>query len=335
MTLLYPKGTYSADAPALRQHRFLGQLDRESVGYISLKHYIQWVQRSLNRLLGASLICDGKTSKPYFDAVREFQWSRGLTSTGVVDQKTQNALIKANEIDPVYVLWVQEELNVAGAGALVENGVKTYKTKLAIKTFQAYQSPDIKDDGFVGAKTELKLIKVRGRLPPGHIRPKRRRVNRKRDTDKDLAKKILRAQRYMGSTTIREKRIQCLLRRVTAAIVDGDPLDDCYVDTSPPYGKVRCRKRFKEELKRRHLRKGTKGFIKGVNQLYDEVKHPLERTRESLRKIAADTTSVAILNTPECSFVRLFKKKARTKSSIYYCFRGWIFGTFEELCDVP
>lgn len=144
--------------------------------------YLKWVQRSLNRIQGTEVVVDGKTSMNYRNAVRRFQRDHGLSPTGQVDSPTQNKLILANEADKAYVEWIQKALNKHGAG-LVPDGAKTFNTRKAIRNFQKKRAPDLCADGFVGAKTELRLIQAGGGLPPGHIakppEPSRKKRRRK------------------------------------------------------------------------------------------------------------------------------------------------------------
>ncbi len=106
---------------------------------ISARDYIRWVQRSLNRLFDAGLIVDGATSADYYEWVQEFKWSRGLPADNVVDEGAQNALIKANHKEPVYVMWAQEALVKSGAGYdLKVDGIFGNKTKTSLQSFQAY-----------------------------------------------------------------------------------------------------------------------------------------------------------------------------------------------------
>lgn len=155
----------------------------KSVGTINARDYVKWVQRSLNRALKILLLVDGKVTKNYRNAVEQFNkkfvtksLDAGIDEVGVV---TQNAIILKNEKDTAYIEWVQEGLNITGA-AITVSGKKSSGTKTAIKGFQAFHG--LKDDGFVGAKTELALInelkslKSRKPFPPGHfeagIKPK-------------------------------------------------------------------------------------------------------------------------------------------------------------------
>ena len=136
---------------------------------ISARDYIRWVQRSLNRLLGAGIIVDGVTTAGYYEWVNEFKWSRGLPSNSSVDEATQNKLIKANHTDPIYVIWVQQALIRAAAGPdLKVNGTFGPSTKTSLQSFQSYNG--LLDDGWMGARTETKLIEVSGLYPPGEKR---------------------------------------------------------------------------------------------------------------------------------------------------------------------
>ncbi len=121
--------------------------------------YVRWVQRSLNRALRIRLAVDGRPGGGYRDAVRRLQQRHGLAPTGTVDPATQNALIRANEQNKAYVRWIQHQLNAAGA-KLVIDGIKGRNTTAAVKEYQRKRAPDLCVDGFVGAKTELRLLQT-------------------------------------------------------------------------------------------------------------------------------------------------------------------------------
>jgi outer membrane protein OmpA-like peptidoglycan-associated protein len=63
----------------------------------SSPEYIRWVQRSLNNILGTNLRADGIIGSLTRSAVRSFQQKQGLVADGVVDSKTEAALIKATD----------------------------------------------------------------------------------------------------------------------------------------------------------------------------------------------------------------------------------------------
>lgn len=138
---------------------------------IDSKNYIPWVQRSLNRNVGSLLPATGEISPEYRQAVKQFQIERGIALTGDVDERTQNNLIKANESDPTYVKWVQRALNTHGYGLVLDGvmGSNHSSTKKAIRDFQQKWVPDLCIDGFIGAKTELRLIQAGGGWPPGDV----------------------------------------------------------------------------------------------------------------------------------------------------------------------
>jgi peptidoglycan hydrolase-like protein with peptidoglycan-binding domain len=155
--------------------------DLESLGKvcrgfeIDSADYFKWVQRSLNRLLGLELAVNGKDSEEYRQALRRFQQKHGLAQTGQLDVEVQNKIILENEkktpyVGDAYVKWLQAALNKNGARVSV-NGDMGSMTRQAVKTFQQQRTPDLCVDGYVGAKTELRLIKAGGGLSPEHVNP--------------------------------------------------------------------------------------------------------------------------------------------------------------------
>src|SRR5262249_22308011 len=121
-----------------------------------------------NRWLGTDLRDNGSTAPPYHAWVTEFQTQYGVASrNGSVDECTQDAMIMANHQSDVYVSWVQQSLNQAGVSpAVASDGAMNPETTKAIKKFQ--RTKDLKDNGWVGAKTESALRKSGARKPPDH-----------------------------------------------------------------------------------------------------------------------------------------------------------------------
>lgn len=137
---------------------------------ISAKDYISWVQRSLNRLVPASLTVDGADTPTYREYVKTYQARCGRPQNGIVDAPLQNKVIKANHKDRAYGDWVRAALIKTGAGYdLAPTGVIDNATRTSLKCFQAYNN--LKDDGWVGAKTETVLFQESKITPPGHISP--------------------------------------------------------------------------------------------------------------------------------------------------------------------
>lgn len=126
--------------------------------------YISWVQRSLNRLLGAGLITDGKDTELYRIYVKEFQFCYNCgTFFGEVDESTQNCLVKANHKEPLYIDWTRQSL---ANGGFYSKGSTTEMPSDAIRAFQA--AAKLKVDGWMGAKTETALFYNVGLTIPGY-----------------------------------------------------------------------------------------------------------------------------------------------------------------------
>src|SRR5262245_41291465 len=62
--------------------------------------YVAWIQRSLNRLMGARLPVDGKMSNHTRAVIRAFQMRQGLGADGKVGARTEAAMIKAGAPPP-------------------------------------------------------------------------------------------------------------------------------------------------------------------------------------------------------------------------------------------
>ena len=136
---------------------------------ISAKDYITWVQRAMNRMEDAGLTCDGVITPQYRDAVTEFQADHGLSQNGDIGPKEQDKIIRVSNGFYEYVEWVQDALSSPRVGISIPvNGARDNTTKNAIKSFQAFH--DLRDDGWVGPRTETVLFKVSGVVPEWHIK---------------------------------------------------------------------------------------------------------------------------------------------------------------------
>jgi hypothetical protein len=163
--------------PSVSGEEVEGLSDHESASTIAPKDYIKWVQRSLNRLYGINIRTDGTDSDAYRRALRKFNNEWTGRDYDDIDERTQNQLILANEGNESYVKWVISSLNQVGLGPLPLTDTYTSAVVQAVKVFQRsieLHSMELEDDGFVGSKTELALIRATGKLPPGrHVRPER------------------------------------------------------------------------------------------------------------------------------------------------------------------
>ena len=204
----------------------LGEIEHESVGAISATDYIKWVQRSLNRLYRTNLPTDGKISSAYRASVRKFNLEYSGRDYSDVDEQTQNDLIYANEGDKRYVKWIIERLNQVGLGQLPASDPLTTQAVHAIKMFQGRVGLQVKGkqegDGYVGAKTELALIKATGTLPPGgYVKPGPPKPPNLRALLREVAIDSL------GRSAAERSRLRCLQDFLARALA-GERLDDRY-----------------------------------------------------------------------------------------------------------
>src|SRR3954452_2250178 len=114
---------------------------------LTAQDYIAWVQRSLNRLVGASLRDDGCTSPLYRILVAEFKFLHRLCLDSKVDEAMQDAIIRANHQDAEYMAWVGAALAGApGKVAATAHGAAG-SAGGAFRSFQ--DSQGLKGDGWV------------------------------------------------------------------------------------------------------------------------------------------------------------------------------------------
>jgi peptidoglycan hydrolase-like protein with peptidoglycan-binding domain len=85
-------------------HEYEGafELPQEWEGELSRDNqtYVAWIQRSLNRLMGARLPVDGKMSNHTRAVIRAFQMRQGVGADGKVGARTEAAMIKAGAPPP-------------------------------------------------------------------------------------------------------------------------------------------------------------------------------------------------------------------------------------------
>jgi hypothetical protein len=111
-----------------------GQVDRNS------HDYIQWVQRSLNKIIGSGLVIDGIRGQKTRSAIRDFQGRYGLDVDGDVGSNTEKALIAAGAGRPPRTSTLTGTMPAAGNNALRKKIVQ-----LANKEYQRWQRGRIKE----------------------------------------------------------------------------------------------------------------------------------------------------------------------------------------------
>ena len=216
--------------------------------------YISWVQRSLNRLLGSVLLTDGRITLQYRDLIEEFQFAYGLARTRGIHAVDQDKLIRANHVTVEYIEWLQTSLKKVGVAAgLSASGNMDTLTEKAILAFQSYMGRELRDDGWVGPRTETVLIRECGDPPPGTIvrgippiKPKKPKPKRVRPSDPLTIRE--RTDRVIGALlaeltfnpstypdAIERKRLKCLLHKLKKRV----PSDDLYIPADRAYAFVK------------------------------------------------------------------------------------------------
>ena len=314
---------------------------RESVGSISKSDYIKWVQRSLNRRYGAKLPIDGRISRTYREAVRAFNIEHLFRDDEIVDTQTQDELIYENEANARYVRWVIRSLNQIGLGPLPDSDTFSTAVVAAIQKFQQRPELRIKADGYIGAKTELALMRASDTQPPGRAKPESPKADPVKRL-KALAGRLLRVAGIIDasdSDVIRKKRVLCIIRKITSAIVDGAKLDDSFLVFNPPLGATSFRLGLTQQLLERYSEADDAALIRGINTLYKKMLEPmlalnmdfqlllLELTSDPLRGISKREI---LRGTEECKRAAFFIARAKDPRSIYSCLAAWILTTFKD-----
>jgi len=131
--------------------------------------YVRWAQRSLNRIMGASLICDGVEVGPWRPLMGNFKAAFEIQEPGLTQEqigpKCQNQMIRLNDLSLEYCQWINTCLNVTGdpmgPGAME-------KRRKAVMAFQKGRGTV---DGWVGPATERALVDFSCSAPPGTYTP--------------------------------------------------------------------------------------------------------------------------------------------------------------------
>lgn len=126
--------------------------------------YIKWVQRTLNRVNNAGLNVDGSANDDYRNELARFKIEKKIKEPGLTDKqiggKCQSEMIRMNHFDLNYATWIRKVLPNAPPP---ENAYDVLPDA-AIRSFQGKEN--LKVDGWVGYKTELRLIQISGVEPP-------------------------------------------------------------------------------------------------------------------------------------------------------------------------
>lgn len=329
--------------------------EMKMIGGISERDYIRWVQFSLNMYFKKTgfhraLIEDGKDTIDFRNAVEFFNsTATGRQKHSKIDEKTQDALIKANEHNSGYLYWLRTQLNKLGYAPLTVAYKSNEKPTSAIKAFQKIYDGSfglsLRQDGFVGAKTHLALLHAIKQLKPkptskGKPRPVAETAKRR----KKLALRLLKITpsiEFSDPDPLRKQRVICIIRKITSDIVDGVKFDDSFVTLNPPLGAASFRIRFSQELIERYLESDDGALIMGINTLYEKLLAPLLLLNRRLQNLLIELTSdplrgvtrkEILRETEECKAAFRYLAHARDPKSIYSCLATWILATFKE-CD--
>ena len=147
-----------------------------AVGGIPERDYLRWMQFSLNMYfkktaLRGPVTEDGKDSTEFRDALELFNAkATGRKGYRGIDERTQDALIIANEQNAGYLAWLRTQLDRLGLTAFTTRYAANEKPTAAITTFQDIYNGvsgfSLVQDGFVGAKTHLAILRAIHALKP-------------------------------------------------------------------------------------------------------------------------------------------------------------------------
>jgi outer membrane protein OmpA-like peptidoglycan-associated protein len=151
-------------------------LEMEEFEYLEMEvnrnspDYIRWIQNSLNKKLGLRLKVDGIMGSQTRRAIQIFQQKQGLMADGVVEPKTEAALIVGSAppfISSVpggagipsntdFVRWVQTALNGTLGLRLTVDGIQGPETRSAIRKFQ--EKHNLPSTGIINLQTSQRLV---------------------------------------------------------------------------------------------------------------------------------------------------------------------------------
>lgn len=189
--------------------------------------YIKWAQRTLNRINNAGLKVDGSANDDYRNELARFKNEKKIKEPGLTDKQIgstcQSEMIRMNHFDFNYANWIRKVLPNAPSQ---ENSYDVLPDA-AIRSFQNKEK--LKVDGWVGYKTELRLIQISGQEPPvtdgggGVPAPDKFVIEwNKLTIDQRFGKMAERAadEYFLGAY---DPHLKCLAKMLTRIRLDGRP----------------------------------------------------------------------------------------------------------------
>ncbi len=321
------------------------------------RQYLCWAQRSLSRHGWATPI-DGADSPRYRDAVRRFQLEHmgAAVPSGDVEPATQDALIRLNHVHPDYTAWTQRVLlkqglmSAATARAEPIMDRTTSATQKALRNLQGRVG--LAQNGWVGAKTELVLLRTSAGHPPGADgKPQACRAApppppppppKKKDEVDDILIRLLRdvdVNTLVHDNFLRNE-VACLKSFLLGALA-GARADDRYWQFTPldSLGRERaCDYRFEVLSARRHTRPqhaaanfrrcaaraGTADAVgRCLLQVHRAIRCHIDALKNVLTHQAANTH---VRYWTECAWMLELRAASERKSplSVYRCFGPFI-----------
>ncbi len=304
----------------------------ELFGGISEKDYLRWAQFSLNMYfkkkgLRGPIIEDGKDTVAFRNAVELF--NKKATSrwkNRELDRKTQDALIRENERNSGYLIWLRTQLNKLGYDHLTKAYGVHEKPTAAIKEFQGDYNGQfgltLVQDGFVGAKTHLAILHANKPLKPKRpVRPPGKPD--KTDWDAFLNTKLRQLGEYldMQRPFDRDTVYYCLLEKfarngVEDFVAMGVPKLDHY---DPPPVSQSLRDLLIHDLK--------KGYARGkITTFWNRFQIHVDNATTALSAILFRVTGQDIYDRRWKPVVHELKAQSRRINHVYSCafFRQFI-----------
>lgn len=338
-------------------------LDYEAMaGSIPERDYLRWVQFSLNMYFKKSglrgpIAENGKDSVALRDALQLFNAkTTGRKKYRDIDERTQNALILANEHNTGYLAWLRTQLDLLGLAGLTTRYTPTEKPTLAIKAFQRIWNGHpvvgfaLKIDGFVGAKTHLAILRAIHALKPPKPKPPKPPEACK------LCDMILIAPvDELAANDAEVSRLRCL-RKFLADALSGKKLDDRYwtypfetylgqilpcsfVGQKNTVGISFKNKKMKSALQVFKHKTGSspdkKNIAQAIKAIHDDILCQINSLSYTIAVALGDLSER--WETLECVEARMLQRLSVNKrpESVFKCFRDLLGKHFSEVCKIP